>query len=152
MMTSIHKVFKQVIGRWLSFVNSPGLGNKLVFPPENHKGKSLSHTAVSSKLLATSWCKKSTFFHQKLQGDLGQAHCSSSSFWSFALLCRLSVLTRLWVSQNFIKCFFWWSVSLFSCRFKLVFHPWTPFHLTAQGPDNPDTKERQTATGDLQAF
>ena len=64
-MYHLYKVFKQVIDRWLYFVNSPGLGNKLVFRPENHKGKSLSHTTVASKLLATSWCKTSTFFHQK---------------------------------------------------------------------------------------
>ena len=62
-MYHFYKVFKQVIGRWLSLVNSHGFGNKLVFPPENHKGKSLSHTAVASKLLVRSLCKTATFFH-----------------------------------------------------------------------------------------
>ena len=36
-MYHLYKVFKQVIGRWLSFVNSPGLGNELVFPPKVHR-------------------------------------------------------------------------------------------------------------------
>ena len=47
---------------------------------------------------------------------------------------------------EFYKVFLGRFVSLFTRRFKLVFYPGTPFHLAAQGVDNPDTKERQTAT------
>ena len=36
-MYHLYKVFKQVMGLWLSFVNSLGLGNELVFPPTVHR-------------------------------------------------------------------------------------------------------------------
>ena len=81
-MYHLFNVFKQVIGRWLSFVNSPG--NKLVFPPENHKGQFLSNTAVASKLLAMSWCKTTAFFHQKFARRSGPG---ALQFFFFLVFC-----------------------------------------------------------------
>ena len=33
-----YRLFRQVIGRWLSLLNSPGLGIRVVLPSENNKG------------------------------------------------------------------------------------------------------------------
>ena len=63
----LYRLFRQVIGRWLSLLNSPGLGIKVVLPSENHKGNWRSSSwAVAWKQVAISLCKIVTFFHQKL--------------------------------------------------------------------------------------
>ena len=40
-MNYLYKVFKQVIGLWLSLVNSPGFGSSVVLSSENQAGYSM---------------------------------------------------------------------------------------------------------------
>ena len=63
----LYRLFRQVIGRWLSLLNSPGLGIRVVSPSENHRGNWRSSSwAVAWKQVAISLCKIVAFFHQKL--------------------------------------------------------------------------------------
>ena len=63
----LYRLFRQVIGRWLSLLNSPGLGIRVVVPSENHKGNWRSSSwAVAWKQVAISLRQIVAFFHQKL--------------------------------------------------------------------------------------
>ena len=63
----LYRLFRQVIGRWLSLLNSPGLGIRVVLPSENHKGNWRSSSwAVAWKQVAISLRQIVAFFNQTL--------------------------------------------------------------------------------------
>ena len=69
----LYRLFRQVIGRWLSLLNSSGLGIRVVLPSENHKGNWRSSSwAVAWKQVAISLCKIVAFFNRKLAIRSGQ--------------------------------------------------------------------------------
>ena len=59
-------MFRQVMGRWLSLVNSPGFGINVVFPSQNHAGYSSSYSEITRNDEITPSCNAWARFHQKL--------------------------------------------------------------------------------------
>ena len=96
-MNHLYSVFKEVIGRWLSLVEAPGLGSNDVFPWQNQAGNSMSLFAISRNDLTTPSCSELALFHQKLINLSGP---EALQFFFLAKILAASEVSRAQASSD----------------------------------------------------